>query len=378
MNKTKYLILFTVFIDIIGLGIIIPVLPYYVSTFNASPVIMTALFAVFSICAFFSAPLISSWSDKIGRRPMLIGSITSTAIGWLVFAGAPNIIWLFMGRIIDGLAAGNFPVAQSYLVDISTDEEDRTNNLGLIGAMFGIGLIVGPIIGGLLAHFNYSWPFWFVGIMALLNAVLAYFFLPETRKKSTQDITISFNPLQPIVKAFRDLGTRQTYLLWLLFCSAIAIYQSIFALYLQRAFGWEELMVGLIFSGVGLVIALNQIFAMKKIWLKRFPLFRLNQLMTITFAMGFLLLVFKTWWIFFIGVFLTTISQGILRATIASSATASGEDHGEKLGIMSSIMMLTMSVLPVLAGIIFAIDLSLPFILASALMFVAYVVTQKK
>ena len=119
----KFIILMTVLIDVLGIGIIIPVLPFYVESFGASAFIVTLLFAVFSFFSFFSAPLLGAWSDRIGRRPVLIISIFSTALGWVVFALSTNIFWLFIGRIIDGLAAGNFPIAQSYLVDIAKDEK---------------------------------------------------------------------------------------------------------------------------------------------------------------------------------------------------------------------------------------------------------------
>ena len=166
MNK-KSIILLTVLIDVLGIGIIIPVLPFYVESFGASAFIVTMLFAVFSLFSFFSAPLLGAWSDRIGRRPVLIVSIASTALGWLVFAAATSIYWLFIGRIIDGLAAGNFPIAQSYLVDIAKTGKERTTNLGLIGAVFGIGLIVGPLLAACSARsrsacrsgLSAAWPF---------------------------------------------------------------------------------------------------------------------------------------------------------------------------------------------------------------------------
>ena len=198
MFKTKALILLTVFIDVIGVGIVIPILPFYVARFSGSPLLITSLFAVFSLCAFFSSPVIGALSDRVGRRPMLIASIFSTAIGWFVFAGATNIFMLFAGRIIDGVMAGNFPIAQSYLSDIARDDKERTTNLGLIGAVFGIGFIIGPLIGGLLGQFGHSVPFWCVGALALFNAILALFTLPETHKGAHTG-KIRINPFMPLV-----------------------------------------------------------------------------------------------------------------------------------------------------------------------------------
>ena len=116
MQKEKLVVLFTVFVDVIGFGIVIPILPFYVGSFGASPFVITLLFASFAFFAFLSSPFLGALSDKIGRRPILIASITSTAIGWFVFAGATSIPLLFLGRIIDGSAAGNFTVAQGSVV----------------------------------------------------------------------------------------------------------------------------------------------------------------------------------------------------------------------------------------------------------------------
>jgi DHA1 family tetracycline resistance protein-like MFS transporter len=143
LNKQKAIIFFTVLVDAIGIGIIIPVLPFYVASFGASAFMVTSLFAVFSFCSFSSNPLLGVLSDKYGRRPILVISIFSTSLGWFVFAGAFHSIFLFVGRIIDGLAAGNFSTAQSYLIDIAKTPKEKTHNIGLIGAAFGWGLYWG-------------------------------------------------------------------------------------------------------------------------------------------------------------------------------------------------------------------------------------------
>jgi multidrug resistance protein len=235
--KTKALILFTIFIDVLGIGIIIPVLPFYVRSFGVSDAVVTLLFAVYALFAFFSAPFLGMLSDKIGRRPVLIGSIVSTAVGWLVFAKAKTIIWLFAGRIIDGFAAGNITTAQTLLADIATDDKERSVNMGLFGALFGIGFIIGPALGGLLAHFGNTVPFWFVGILAAINAVLAYFFLPETHTKPSEHPRISLNPFKPIWDGLKNAEARMLFIAWLLFGIAIATQQGTFALYVNRIFG---------------------------------------------------------------------------------------------------------------------------------------------
>ncbi len=175
MQREKLIVLFTVFVDVIGFGIVIPILPFYVGTFGASPFVITLLFASFAFFAFLSSPLLGALSDKVGRRPILIVSIVSTALGWIVFAGATSIPFLFLGRIIDGMAAGNFTVAQGSLVDMARNEKERSSNLGLIGAAFGVGFMIGPLLGGVLSTVSQSFPFWCAGGLATLNALLAFF-----------------------------------------------------------------------------------------------------------------------------------------------------------------------------------------------------------
>jgi DHA1 family tetracycline resistance protein-like MFS transporter len=199
----KAIILFTVFLDVLGIGLIIPVLPFYVESFHVSGIVVTSLFAVFALFSFFSAPILGMLSDRIGRRPVLIASLASTAIGWLVFSFSKTIFGLFLGRIIDGSAAGNISTAQNYLIDISKDNTERSKNLGLIGAVFGIGFIVGPLVGGVLSEISTKLPFIIVGIMTTINTIMAYFFLPETNYDRNTN-KISLNPFNPIIKAFKN------------------------------------------------------------------------------------------------------------------------------------------------------------------------------
>lgn len=231
MSK-KYIILFTVFVDILGLGIVIPVLPFYLQSFGASAIVVTMLFSIFSLCSFLSAPFLGALSDKVGRRPILIISIASTAIGWLVFSSAKVLWLLFLGRIIDGLAAGNLPIAQSYLTDIATTDKERTTNLGLIGGMFGLGLTIGPGIGGLLSHYGHTAPFWFASALSFVNLILAILFLPETHHHRDEDQKLEVNPFLPLWRAFKNKPLLPGFAAWFLFGAAVAIQQSVFALFL--------------------------------------------------------------------------------------------------------------------------------------------------
>ncbi len=375
MNK-KFIILLTVLIDVLGIGIIIPVLPFYVESFGASAFVVTLLFAVFSFFSFFSAPLLGAWSDKIGRRPVLIMSIASTALGWFVFAMATNIYWLFIGRIVDGLAAGNFPIAQSYLVDIAKNEKERTTNLGYIGAIFGIGLIIGPVIGGLLSQISLGLPFYFVGGLATINMLLALKYLPETNKNRNLEKKIEFNPLTPIIKSLKNNKLRASFIAWFLFGLALAGQQSVLSLYLSQKFTFNSLMISLFMAGMGLVLILNQAFLLKKVWLKYFSDNKLAISGTLVLSLSFLLMGVSWLWVLIIGSLLLSFSHSMLRVVMTSQVIKKGEsnEQGMILGVMSSIMSLSMIIGPILAGILFSIKLNLPFFASAALAFLAFLI----
>lgn len=379
MNRTKAIILFTIFLDILGIGIVIPILPFFVKSFGVSDFTVTALFTTYAFFSFFSAPLLGALSDRIGRRPVLIISILSSSIGWFVFALSQNVIFLFVGRIIDSIAAGNLTTAQSYLSDISTDEKDRTSNLGLIGAMFGIGLIVGPLIGGLLGSINHTIPFFAVGILALLNTILAYLFLPETHHEKSKEKMI-LNPFLPIVRAFSHPVILPIMITWFLFNISLSIQQSTLALYLNKVFQINEFGSGMLFTAMGLLIFINQVFLMKKFWLTKFDRRKLLNITLIMLGFGFIITGTKFWILLGIGLILTTFGQSLIR-TITSGIISSIDINrrGENLGTMNAFASLAMIIGPFIGGSLLSINIHYSFIAAGAFVFISlFVVGARK
>ena len=400
MNKTKFLILITVFIDAIGIGIIVPILPFFVARFSSSPLLMTSLFSVFSLCSFFSAPVIGAFSDRIGRKAMLITSIFSTSLGWAVFAGAPNIFFLFLGRIIDGCAAGNFPIAQAYFIDIARDDKERTTNLGLIGAVFGFAFIVGPFLGGVLGSVSHAFPFWFVAGLALVNGILGIFFLPETNKsreehhrggiatgiKNRAGIAtavrnrVSVNPFIPLKQAVKDKVLAPNYWAWFLFGLAISSFMSVFALYAQAVFGLKEFAIGMLFTAMGVMIALNQSIALRYFWLKYFQEPTLELILLIVFAAGFVLMAVGTFPLFIAGLVGMVFGQSVLRVVMNSQVAAQADPtkKGEALGIASSVGSLSMVVGPFIAGFLFIYHASIPFLMSAVALLAAFLILYRK
>src|ERR671932_2783333 len=181
MKRSPLVVIFvTVFIDLVGFGIVIPVLPYYVegTKFNASPRMVGLLSASYSVMQLVFTPILGRLSDRYGRRPVLFLSLLGTSLGFFILGFATQLWMLFLGRIIDGVTGGNISTAQAYIADVTT-EENRAKGMGLIGAAFGLGFTFGPALGGVLSKWDVNVPFLFAAALALANATLLYFVLPE-------------------------------------------------------------------------------------------------------------------------------------------------------------------------------------------------------
>ena len=370
----KTIILFTVFLDVLGLGVIIPILPFYVESFHVSGIVITSLFAVFALFSFFSAPILGAISDRKGRRPVLLISLASSAVGWIIFAFSNTIFGLFLGRIIDGSAAGNISTAQNYLIDIAKDQKERTKNLGLIGAVFGVSFIVGPLVGGVLSSISMRLPFIVVGIMAVLNTILAYFFLPETHHERNTN-KISINPFSPIIKALKNKNILPLYIAWLLFGIAISLNQSIFALYIAKVFSWTVIAAGLLMALIGIIISINQAFAIRKIWLKYFKESFLMVWVFIPFAIGYFVMAIPFKLVFLFGLIITAFGQSLMRVIMTSQIIgfSNKEEQGENMGILASLMSLSMILGPLFGGFVYETHPSLPFVLAGIILFITFI-----
>ena len=171
-------------IDLIGFGIVIPVLPYYSERpeFGATPFVLGVLGASYSVMQFIFSPILGSLSDKLGRRPVLFFSLLGTSAGFFMVGFAGSLWMLFAGRILDGITGGNISTAQAYIADVTT-RKDRARGMGLIGAAFGVGFVLGPMLGGVLSRWGASVPFIFAGGLALVNAISLFFYLPESLTK---------------------------------------------------------------------------------------------------------------------------------------------------------------------------------------------------
>src|SRR2546421_7427041 len=262
MKRSPLLVIFvTVFIDLVGFGIVIPVLPFYVegTKFHASTNMVGLLFASYSVMQFIFTPILGRLSDRYGRRPILLISLLGTCVGFLILGFATTLWMLFVGRIIDGISGGNISTAQAYIADVTT-KENRAKGMGLIGAAFGLGFVFGPAIGGVLSRWGINVPFVFAGSLALANAILLYFTLPETVTPDhpARVSAASGRGLKQLIDSLKQ--PRLGFVLTIYFLSIVAfsIMTTSFSLFMMFRLGYDAWHNGWIFAFVGIVSAIIQ------------------------------------------------------------------------------------------------------------------------
>jgi MFS family permease len=257
-------IFLTVFIDLAGFGLVIPILPYYAQRFGAGGFGFGALVGVFSGMQFLATVLLGRLSDRLGRRPILLVSIVVAGLGYVLFAVAGSYAWLLVARALAGLAGGNIAVAQAYIADV-TGPEDRARGMGLVGAAFGLGFVVGPAIGGVAAHYGGPLAAGLVAAgLCLANFVSAYFILPESLAAEHR----TARPLvdtEHLVRGLTDPRMRPAFLVFAIVPFAFSGYIVSLPLFAGQAFGWRERELGWFFTTVGMVSAVVQGWAFGRI-----------------------------------------------------------------------------------------------------------------
>lgn len=263
--------LISVFLCGIGFGIISPVVPFLVQPYIANPenqaIVVTLLTSVYAACVFFAAPGLGALSDKYGRRPVLLVCLFGSSIGYLVF-GLGGALWiLFVGRIIDGITGGTISTIFAYFADIIPPKE-RTKYFGWVSAVVGVGGVIGPTLGGLLAKFGYAVPMYFGAIITLLNVIYGYFFMPESLDRNNRLKDIRFVRLNPFTQLTSILSMKSlkrllisAFLLWIPNGSL----QAVFSQFTMDTFSWKPAVIGLMFSIMGLQDIISQGFIMPKL-----------------------------------------------------------------------------------------------------------------
>jgi DHA1 family tetracycline resistance protein-like MFS transporter len=256
MSRPLLIIFLTIFVNLVGFGIIIPLLPFYAETFGASPLTIGLLFASFSLAQLVASPLLGAWSDKWGRRPILIFSLIGTVISFVMLALAQSLAMLFFARIVDGLSGGNITTARAYIGDIATDE-NRAKSFGILGAAFGLGFIVGPALGALFSHISYTAPIWAAAAITVLATLLAWFWLPETVHRVD---AVSGSPWKALRELSGRASLRRLFAIDFLYWGSFAVYQTTFALFGARRFGFDAAETGYLLAAFGFLGVIVQAF----------------------------------------------------------------------------------------------------------------------
>ncbi len=386
-------IFLTVFLDMLGVGIIIPVLPALFFEANSSffepgvsrefrSVTYGLLIASFPLMQFFGAPMLGALSDRFGRKPLLMVSLTGTMIGYLLFAfavGSRSLALLFVSRMLPGFFGGNIAIVYSAIADVS-DERSRPKNFGLVGMSFGLGFILGPTIGGILADesvlgwFGPETPFLFTAALTAINVVLVWRWFGETLRQSRPT---PLNPLQGfrnIAVSFSDRRLALIFTVVLLLSLGFSFFTQFFSVLLIEKFSYTERDIGLLYAWIGLWLVITQgVFVRRLSTIVAPRRVLVFSILGLSFFLLLLLLPEHSYWFYLLNPCIA-ISQGITSPNLTTvvSLEAGASHQGEILGINQSMLSLGQIVPPLIAGYLNTLSSSLPMLAAAVFAFAGW------
>ncbi|MGI8890954.1 MAG: MFS transporter [Chthoniobacterales bacterium] len=377
-----FIIFLTVFIDMVGFGIVIPVLPLYAEHFHATPLEIGWLTGIYSGMQIIFTPLLGRLSDRVGRRPVLIVSLLGTALGFMLMGWATSLTLLFVARIIDGASGGNISTAQAYIADVSTPE-NRSRSMGIIGAAFGLGFTFGPMIGGIMSRISYGAPFYFAAGLAALNVVLLYFILPESLSAEERSRPQERKRLADVFQHgdSRMFGTIvATYFFNI---TGFAIMTTLFALYTEKHFGFDARKTGYVFGFIGIIAVIVQGGLIGRL-VKMFGETALARTGLLMLAVALALLPFASTVAMLLAVCAAlALANGLINPTLNGLASQMIDRswQGRAMGLMQSAGSAGRLIGPLLGGWLLMFDLGkpltlyarTPFFVSAAILLVAFV-----
>ena len=359
-------VLVSIFIDMLGIGLIIPVMPVLVGEFvqgkDQQAMWFGILAATFGLMQFIFMPMLGAISDRVGRRPVLLYSMAGMCLNFLMTAWAPTLGFLFLGRVIGGMSSASMSVASAYAADIST-HENRAKSFGKVGAAFGLGFICGPMLGGVLGQGDLHLPFYAAAALSAANFAYGYFFVPESldasRRKAFEWARI--NPFTALIKLTKRVEVRGLVIVFALSALAQMMLQTTWVLYTTFRFGWTPLQNGIALFCVGLTAALVQA-GLLAVLMKRLGEVRLSLLGLASGCITYMLygLAMQGWMMYvFILCNLLAFAAGPALQGVISKATPP-EEQGELMGSLQSIQSLGVVFMPLLGTAILARSTHLP------------------
>lgn len=354
-NRQMMTIFLVVFIDLLGFGIILPLLPYIAEKYAATPVMIGLLSGVYSLFQFVAGPILGRLSDRYGRKKLLIISQLGSMAGYVLLAIAGSLPLLFLSRIIDGTTGGNISIAQAYMADV-TDKKTRAKGMGLLGAAFGIGFMFGPAIGGFLSQWGFAAPALFAAAISLISTFTTAIFLKETvnvqAAKKSPKTAMTFKELSHVLST-APIST--LIIIFFLLSLGFSGMQGSFALIVQAKFAWGPTQVGYIFAMIGVVAIITQLKVLSVVTAKLGE-YKTLVLSVIILALGFGIIGLSGYIpIFLVGNALIPLGNSLANPTLSAIATESipREEYGETLGLLQSSGSLGRIFGPILAAEIF-------------------------
>lgn len=378
MKRSPLTVIFiTVFIDLVGFGMIIPLGPFYATTYGATAFQVGLLMGIYSLLQFFMSPFWGQVSDRIGRRPILLMSLAGAGISHIFF-GLSNELWmLFVARGIAGFFGANVSTAMAYVADV-TGEADRSKGMGLIGAAFGLGFVLGPAIGGLLALWSPSAPAFGAGIICLSNFVLAIFVLKESLPPEKRNSAPRKNRIASIASKIRRPFLGDLLIISLLVTLALASLEATLFLYVKDVYDWDIGIASFGFAYIGLVMAITQGFFIRKL-IPKYGEPRILLSGLCFYILAYIIGGFETS-VLILAVAMTSlaIGAGFTSPSLSGSLSLSTSslEQGEVLGVFHSLSALARIIGPPLGGLIYSWSgPQSPFFFSMGLVFAALLLT---
>ncbi len=374
-NKALLTIFLIVFIDLVGFGIILPLLPFIAEKYQANAAQIGFLTATYSFFQLIAAPFLGKLSDRFGRKKILILSQLGSALGFIILAFAKSLPLLFLSRIVDGLTGGNISIAQAYIADV-TDKKNRARGMGLIGAAFGLGFIFGPALGGALSKISYSTPALLAAFVSFLTVLTTAFFLKETVdvKHALESPKTKFD-FKELKRVLLIPNLLFLIVIFFLINLAFSLTQGNLALWTEKTFGYDASKNGFIFAYVGILAVLVQVVILPFL-LKKFDEKVILKIASFNLFLSFsLIFLSKNEAIFYLALTFMPLGNGLANPSIQAIASESvpQEEYGGTLGLLQSAGSLGRILGPVIGGgFFYYFSKDLPFLFASIVLFLVF------
>lgn len=376
-SRNVAILFFTLVVVMLGFGMVIPIFPYYIKEFGAAGSELGLLMAIFAIMQFIFAPIWGQLSDRVGRKPLLLLGVTGNAISLLLFGLSSQLWMLFVARALGGiLSSATMPTAMAFIGD-STSEENRGGGMGVMGAAMGVGMVIGPGLGGWLAVSSLSLPFFVAAGLSVVALVLIYLILPESLPADQRQISVKRVKGPQIGQLWQALLGPLGFLLFMAFLVSFALtnFEGIFGLYALESFGYGAQRVGTILMVVGLISALVQ-GGLTGPLTRRFGEAAVIKVSLFGSAIGFALMLTATTYVSVlatVGIFV--LCNTMLRPAVSSlTSRRATTGQGVAMGLNNSFMSLGRIIGPIWAGAIFDVDIHYPYLTGAAIMAIGFVV----